>query len=949
MRIADFPRPKDDNGRGLHWSTLLYHTAVSPNIDYWVEQLVAMKIKWLKVLDDGGGSALEFCRKLVDADIMPVVRFYFSQLNPHHMTSREFDTVSRYVEFGARYFEANNEPDLPAEWRDNRRPPNWLDIVVENFIRDADGVLSRGGLLALPAMGPGSRDNPVTRVVQKGRRDLFENGCWVAIHNYTLNHPLDYPDDPVNQAGQPLTQDEYDELAAWEYSDLTFDEIVAQGIPVSAEDYGKFNRWGWDGRPMSMINETRMRNQNPGATIFDDSNCFRGYEAAGKMIHDALDFYVPVISTEGGAVVGWGDDNRYAKVNPTTHKQWMLEITRYMQSRAPDWYFSCCTWLIASKALGDFNPTWDQMSWYTNAWDLQFGLSGQLPVVKALKDEPSVVRPELQSGDSAIHGIVRRSDSQPAGSVFLRLTGPGVDMSTHSAADGSYRFDNLAAGSYRIVSGNAVLQENIDLGESQDLEIDLTVEQGQQSRIEGTILDTAGQPRAGLDVTVGRLSEQLAAVSTDADGRYAVGSLPAGSYWVSTDAGNTAVAGIVLDGFASRTVNLTVPAATGSRYAVVTKRLLDRAETGNRRMFYGVVQDEAGAGLDGVTVQMSWPDAQSNADFPTVVTPKDRFKPAGNFEFLHSPGEFILSVVDPQIPSDSAEGLKTSNIPGREGDPITWEVNFQRQAVGAAPGTASLGGVIENGAGFGLTLWQGAQAGQPGARSWAVVLPDDGSYDFQTLPAGRYTLELEGHGEIHHLDLAEGQPAAFDFTVGEPPPPPPPPLTTGALAGTLTTHSGDPAPDRVVQLFLNGVQAASATTEAAGRFRFEELEPGLYRVDVEGVGTLAENVSIAGGVTGSITLALPEPVATTKPLARYLLLPATEDGRQLLDLLLPYIRAHGVTAGVRLSEAGHADAVDIVGGEEVASADEEQALRDGGSVVTRLPADPFELAEVLEL
>ena len=152
-----------------------------------------------------------------------------------------------------------------------------------------------------------------------------------------------------------------------------------------------------------------------------------------------------------------------------------------------------------------------------------------------------------------------------------------------------------------------------------------------------------------------------------------------------------------------------------------------------------------------------------------------------------------------------------------------------------------------------------------------------------------------------------------------------------------------------MQLFLNGVQAASATTEAAGRFRFEELEPGLYRVDVEGVGTLAENVSIAGGVTGSITLALPEPVATTKPLARYLLLPATEDGRQLLDLLLPYIRAHGVTAGVRLSEAGHADAVDIVGGEEVASADEEQALRDGGSVVTRLPADPFELAEVLEL
>ncbi|MEZ4766875.1 MAG: carboxypeptidase-like regulatory domain-containing protein [Caldilineales bacterium] len=943
MRIADYPRPKDDNGRGLHWSTLLYNTAVSPNLDYWVEQLLAMKIKWLKLLDDGGGSALEFCRKLVDADIMPVVRFYFPQLNPHHMTSRQLDTVSRYVDIGVRYFEANNEPDLPAEWHNNQRPPNWLDVVVDNFIRDADGVLSRGGLLALPAMGPGSLDNPVTRVVQKGRRDLFENGCWVAIHNYTLNHPLDYPDDPVNQAGQPLTEEEYDELAAWQYSELSYDEIVAQGIPVSAEDYGKFNRWAWDGRPLAMINEIRMRNKNPGATIMDDANCFRGFEAAGAMIHEALGFYVPVISTEGGAVVGWGDDNRYAKVNPTTHNQWMLEITRFMQSDAPDWYFTCCTWLIASKALGDFNPTWDQMSWFTNAWDLQFGLSGQLPIVQTLKNEPSVVRPELQDGDSGIFGVVRRTDGQPAGGVSLRLTGTGVDLSTSSAPDGSYRFENLAAGSYRISSGAAVLRDAIDLGENQMEEIDLTVEQGQQSRIEGTVRDTTGQPRAGLDVTVGRLAEQLATVRTGADGRYSVGSLPAGSYWAITGDGSAAVAGIVLDGFDNRTVNLTVPAATGFRYAVVTKRLLDRAETGNRRMFYGVVRDENGIGLDGKTVQMSWPDAQPNAEFPKVVTPKDRFKPAGNFEFLHSPGEFILEVVDPQTPSDKAEGLKTRDIPGREGDPITWEVNFQREPVGAPPGTASLSGVVENGADLGLTLWQGGQAGQPGARSWAAVLPADGRYSFGALPAGRYTLELEGRGEIHHLDLATGQAATFDYAADPTHP------VTGALEGTLTSHTGDPVAGRVVLLLRDGVQAASATTDPAGHFRFTQIEPGLYDISVEGEGTLAENVSITGGVTGSIALTLPEPVVATKPLARYLLLPATESGRGLLDLLLPYIRANSLAAGVRLSEAMHAAAVDIVGGEEVVSADQEQALRDGGSVVTRLPADPFELAEVLEL
>lgn len=942
MRIADFPRPRDDNGRGLHWSTLLYHDAVSPSIDHWVDQLVAMKIKWLKVLDDGGGSAIPLCRKLTAANIMPVVRYYFPQLNPHRMTSRELDTTSRYVDFGVRYFESNNEPDLPAEWRNNSRPPNWLDIVVENFIRDADGVLARGGLLALPAMGPGSQDNPVARVVQKGRGDLFQNGCWVAIHNYTLNHPLDYPDDPVNQAGQPLTQAEYDELAAWAYSHLTYDEIVAQGIPISAEDYGKFNRWAWDGRPMAMVNETRLRNKNPGATIFDDPNCFRGFEYAGKMIHDALGFHVPVISTEGGAVVGWGDDNRYAKVNPTTHRDWMLEITRFMQSRAPDWYFACCTWLIASKPLGDFNPTWDQMSWYTNAWDLQFGLSGQLPAVQALKDEPSQVRPELRRGQGAIHGLVRRGNGQPAAGVALRLQGAGVDLEADSAADGSYRFEGLPAGTYQILTGATVLRDHIELGEDQMQQIDLTVEGGQQSRIEGAVHDSGGQPRAGLEVIVGRGGDQAATARTDASGRYAAGSLPAGSYWVRTGDNGAAVAGIVLDGFASRTVDLTVPAASGFRYVVATRRLLDEAETGNRRMFYGVVRDEAGAGLDGVTVQMSWPNAQPNAEFPTVTTPKDRFKPAGNFEFLHSPGEFRLKVIDPRWPSDTAEGLKTSNIPGREGDPITWEVNFVRQPVGAAAGTASLAGVIASSAGRGLTLWQGERASQPGARSWALVLPADGRYSFPALPAGQYTLELEGRGEVHHVGLADGQAATFDLAAAQPP-------TTGDLEGTLLTHAGDPATNRVLTLLRDGAPAASATSDADGRFRFTQVAPGVYRIDAAGVGTLAESVSIAGGVTGSITLTLPEPAQAAQPLARYLLLPATDEGRLLLDLLLPYTRAQGLVVGVRLDEAMHAGQVEIVGGEEVVSAAEEQALHDAGAAVTRLPADPFALAEALQL
>jgi hypothetical protein len=30
MRIEDFPRPPDDNGRGVHWSARLYHDVITP-------------------------------------------------------------------------------------------------------------------------------------------------------------------------------------------------------------------------------------------------------------------------------------------------------------------------------------------------------------------------------------------------------------------------------------------------------------------------------------------------------------------------------------------------------------------------------------------------------------------------------------------------------------------------------------------------------------------------------------------------------------------------------------------------------------------------------------------------------------------------------------------------------------------------------------------------------
>jgi hypothetical protein len=794
-------------------------------------------------------------------------------------------------------------------------------------------------------MGPGSLDNPISLVVQKGRRDLFERGCWVAIHNYTLNHPLDYPYDDVNQQGRPLTQEEFDYYARWQYSHLTYEQIQAQGIPVSADDYGKFNRWAWDGRNMDMVNQVRASNKNPGATTEDDANCFLGYRSAGKMIYDALGFHVPVISTEGGPVVGWGDDNRYAKMNPTTQKEYQLGIVRYIQSEAPPWYFAMCTWLLASRPLGDFNPTWEQMSWYTSSWDLQFGLQGKLPTVQALIDEPSVVRPELQRGRGVIQGIARRADGQPVAGLALTLTGLNRVLNSSSDNTGAFQFGRLSAGVYDLHSGDQVLQAGIVLEDDAAVQtLDITLVDGRQSSIEGLVSDTTGRAQANAAVTVGAGQQQLATVRTGADGRYRAGGLPAGSYWAITGDGGAAVAGIRLDGWGSRTVNLTVPAPAGYRYVVVTERLLSPEETGNDRKFFGRVLSETGDGLNGVTVEMGWTGAAPGTQFPRVTTPRDAFKPAGNFELLHSPGAFVLRVVQASWPSDETAPLPTTNVPGREGDPISYEVNFQLRPTGSASGTGSLRGVVTNGAGLGLTLWQGdpEQAGQPGQRSWAMVLPASGAYAFGDLPAASYTLALEGEGVVHAFTLADGAGTAFNYVVGTAP-------LTGDLAGGLQTQDGQAAAGRLVQLWQGDALLAETRSDAAGSFLFQRLAAGRYGLAVAGVGMLADQVTVTAGQTTTVSLTLPPEQPREKPLAAYWLLGRSPQGAALLGLLLPYLRAHGLTAGSSLDEAQHAALVTIVGGEDVASPADEQTLQAAGCQVQRLPDDPFALAEALQL
>ncbi|MBN1218710.1 MAG: hypothetical protein JXM69_07270 [Anaerolineae bacterium] len=367
--LEHFPRPPHDTGRGVHWSSNQYLWG-KEDWGFWKEQIQAMNLKWVKLLDDGGGSAMGLVKRLVDLKVMPVVRFYKEQPNPGRISSREADTARRFIEIGAMYFETNNEPDLDLEWKNRQRPSNWLEIVVDNFIIEADMIREIGGYLLFPAFGPGGRGNPFQMIVDRGRVDILDGNCGLAIHNYCLGRPLVYPNDPITMQGEPLTPREWEERGGM---------------------------WAWE-MGYETVNEHRRRLANPNASIMEDSTCFRAFEYFDALVNEAVGHSIPIFTTEGGYNVGqragttFGDDPRYPKPTPEWASRLTDEMFKHIEE-GPDYYFACMPWLIAVARMGLWQIGFEQQGpWFTHQFDQQFGLNGELPLVQMFKDRPGKVR-----------------------------------------------------------------------------------------------------------------------------------------------------------------------------------------------------------------------------------------------------------------------------------------------------------------------------------------------------------------------------------------------------------------------------------------------------------------------------------------------------------------------------------------------------------------------------
>ncbi len=800
MRLSEFPRPPEDTRIGIHWSAGVADAVGMSEIrSRWIPLLKEMGVKWVKLLHMGGLSLAE---ELLANGIMPIVRLYRPRPNstdPEEgtLSPAEIAALEAFISLGVPYFEFKNEPDSAFEWRSQMPDEATAQrIVARNAIRDMETILNKGGLPAIPAVSPGKKWDLMGAIIEEGGKDLLGEGVWWAIHNYDFNHPIDYPNDPVNQQGRQLTRQEYESLGpeAWDGP-----------------------RWGL--RPLEFVNRHRMIGANPGATVMDDPVCWRAYEYFAHLSLHHLGYHIPILSTENGPLVNQDDDPRYPTVTPLIHRDKIVEECRIMMgtsdtfAQAPDYYFCTAYWLLGNEILHGDGP-WEEHAWFSSRWP-----GGHLPVVDALRSLPKRIwRPQHDAVEPPAVGSRVWGHVYGGAGYRVHLSDTDYEAETTVAEDETYEFTHVPAGIYRlevldtdavvvdlVVDGEQEIRQDFDLRseEPEPTVWRVTVEEegespgfgiircqvqnhpGIEVRLwadgwEGTTRQTGSKPELGDDVCeFAPLTEGTYYVQPqNIDLRAQVTVDPRKIYWVRfyqvteepapepTPPHESIIEGQVING-EGWTLHLRGPVT----------RALTLGEEGTFRFeglpagHYTVEVDETGirreVELDGrnrVHVKLTVPPPQESRIYGQVVNAAGRrlrligpdinlirrIDEKGTFEFTHlPPGTYTLWVENSDI---REEGIHLDGrnaveirmeIPPPEPSEPTWVYTVEDG--GPSPGFGIVRCEVHGRTDLPVRLWAD---GWPGTVRRTGSKPEYGPYacEFAPLGSGKYYIEPEGLG-----------------------------------------------------------------------------------------------------------------------------------------------------------------------------------------------------------
>jgi len=330
MHLWQYPRPKNDNGRGIHWFTT--QSAGDPLVDTYIAECKTMHIKWVIFLN-GFDWALfandHLVDKLLQNDMMPILRVLTHPTGP--LPANLSDLVRHYVAKGVRYFQIHNEPNLKGEWPNNTFPPNMMDQFAAWWCDAAFKVIDAGGLPGFPGLATAG-----------GEYGLHEG------------EDLKFFIDALDAINARLTPAQRDKL---------YDKLW-----ISLHNY---NIWGRDPLTTPVTKK--------------DSHCFKKFIIYDEVVREKIGRRLPVLGSEGGTRFGTGNNPYKDTEDENIVADHTVRSFKYMMDDAPDYFFCFAPWVLGSRLAGNVDPFFEETAWYRANGIRQ-------KVVNAVKSMPSHAR-----------------------------------------------------------------------------------------------------------------------------------------------------------------------------------------------------------------------------------------------------------------------------------------------------------------------------------------------------------------------------------------------------------------------------------------------------------------------------------------------------------------------------------------------------------------------------
>lgn len=186
--LKTWPRPEDDNGRGMHF--LQTHQFDAIEAQRQVNRMQKLGVHWALVHYADHDQLMRTAPIFQAAGITVVWRPF---VRPYGTYDNWAEDVRFLRARGlAPYIQLYNEPSLAQEW-DDAHPVDqetyWRDLLPA-----ARQVYDAGGYIGLQLVNPGWLRLTLQRMKAQGMSDVFDRLFFVP-HLYGLNHPPEYDED----------------------------------------------------------------------------------------------------------------------------------------------------------------------------------------------------------------------------------------------------------------------------------------------------------------------------------------------------------------------------------------------------------------------------------------------------------------------------------------------------------------------------------------------------------------------------------------------------------------------------------------------------------------------------------------------------------------------------------------------------------------------------------